>query len=165
MTIQNDEALTYFRNNVLDVGFTETDGVLTKKGTNNSTITVTIDQLGVKIKSANESAGLTWMFGSLEGDLDDAFEQVKKLDDKVLAADNEVANDPENIRAARLIHEVRTLNLGPNDKLVVIVDDDVDSDQMRKCSEAMQRWVGDKGAHRVMVMKKAKITKVTDEQA
>lgn len=58
-----------------------------------------------------------------------------------------------DLEAARLIHEVKTVRLKPEDRLVVTVNQEgVDSRMLDNLRNALLRWIGEKNSNRVMVL-------------
>ena len=154
-----EEAFENFQNQLLDLAYTQVDlvfGKFSKDKSRSITVLVTDQNLDIRVQTRKDGHYSGYTFGSLEAGLN----KLKQLDDQIFSKENADMWDPESVRAARMIHEIRTLTLGPDDKLVVSVKDDVGMDGLRALSDGISRWLGDKGHHRVIVMKGADIVKI-----
>lgn len=84
-----------------------------------------------------------------------------------LPAREEVEPTPEDLEAARLVREVRTLRLTEKDRLVLILKDlDVLEDRVliENLRNAVERWLGEKNSRKVMIMAgDVQITKLRSE--
>ena len=89
-----------------------------------------------------------------------AFLKLREVDEEVFKEDNSAMFSQENIKAARMVQEVRTLSLSPNDRLLVVVRDNASHLEMYEVGNLFSQWLGDKGHNRVMVTKSVQVTKV-----
>lgn len=115
-------------------------------------VTVQGDVVQLESKTDKEDKYARYVIGGLWN----GFKRLKDLDQEIFAEDNAIMRDPENVRAARLIHEVRTIRLGPDDKLLIQVNEDVYSDNyaLQNLANVVGRWLGDKGLHRAIILGK-----------
>ncbi len=91
-----------------------------------------------------ESGNQSFVYGALSDSLKKA---------KELAETKVVRNlSEEELSAARLVREVRTLRLAPDEKLAIIVKDGSDSEQLQSLHEFVLRWLGEKDSRKVMIM-------------
>lgn len=92
-----------------------------------------------------------------------AFLKLREVDEEVFKEDNSAMFSQENIKAARMVQEVRTLSLSPNDRLLVVVRDNASHLEMYEVGNLFSQWLGDKGHNRVMVTKSVQVTKVNKD--
>ena len=95
------------------------------------------------------------------GDAWKAFLKLRDVDGEVFGEDNAQMFDPENVRAARMVQEVRSLTLSPEDRLLVVVRDDASVFEMDEVANVFSRWMGDKGHNRVMVTRKVEVIEIS----
>jgi hypothetical protein len=67
---------------------------------------------------------------------------------------NDEAEIPEeDIEAARMIREVKTIRLKPEDRLAIVVkSEEINRSSLDGLRKAMLRWLGEKNSNRVVVL-------------
>lgn len=155
-----------FVNEALDRGFTEFSFGLFRKDSSSSTtsLTFTIEEGGKVVVHASQTApDCTSSRRFIFGNLNAAFKKLVDLDSELFIGDNREMAGQDNIKAARMIHELRTLTLGNDDKLLVLAKDHLDQVDMESLAACLSRWVGDKGLHKVLVVKGVEMVKIQGE--
>lgn len=92
-----------------------------------------------------------------------------KILQKVLECINQLSGDPvseEDLEAARLVREVRTLRLAPEDKLLIRVrDKGMSKKALEKLTDMVLHWLGEKNSGRVLLVAgEVELTKVKSDE-
>lgn len=125
-------------------------------------VTVTLAENSIQIDMQVDAPGSSKYARFVFGDCWKAFMKLREVNNEVFQEDNSAMFDPENMRAARLVQEVRSINLEPNDRLVVTVREDAGIEELETLADMFSKWLGDKGQHRVLIAKNIDVKKVSN---